>query len=157
MEPLDLHVSCICYPLLEKLPKDLLPESFSTCSKAKKMSTKNRNIIGSLFEHPQKKRRSNFTSEKQPDFPGVEPLTLGKRWALKMPREYFQGSEHLGKGGLIRIGSPSSFFLKHSTCSPNHFFLTNQRNPAETNLNSRYLIQTSSNHFSSISENVSRI
>lgn len=64
MEPLDLHVCCLCYPLLDKLPKDLLPESFSTCSKAKKMFTKNRNIIGSLFEHPPKKKRSNFTSEK---------------------------------------------------------------------------------------------
>ena len=140
MEPLDLHVCCICYPLLDKLPKDLLPESFSTCSKAKRMFTKNRNIIGSLFGHPQKKSAEPILLGKKPYFPGVEPLTLessgGKRWT-QMPREYVQGSEHLGKRGFDQNRKPKLFFLKHSTCSPNHFFLTNQRNPAETNLNSR--------------------
>lgn len=98
MEPLDLHVCCLCYPLLDKLPKDLLPESFSTCSKAKKMFTKNRNIIGSLFEHPPKKN-APILLRKKPYFPGVEPLTLKSSGGKTQP--------------VV------------STCSPNHFFLTN--------------------------------
>lgn len=115
MESLDLHVSCICYPLLDKLPKDLLPESFSTCSKAKKMFTQNRNIIGSLFEHSAKKKRSNFTSEKNLTFQVWNPLTPessgGKRWT-QMPREYFQGSEHLGKRGFYQNRKPKLFFFE---------------------------------------------